>query len=174
MVITIIIIAILVGGIAFFMFLQKEREVQPASVIPDVLSPQPVATPSFAPQPVLSPPSPADPKLLWFNGERCPKKGFSIPSKKEDLVVKDGINFFVNVVDVNFTGAATCEDAERIALLIGAKIIGFEPITNLYEFEIPTRTVQELEAAIAKVKVLGDPKIEGVFSVVPFTPEPIP
>ena len=173
-IITIIIIAIFAGGIAFFMFLQKEREAQPAPVIPTVPLLQPVATSSSAQQPVLSPPSSADPNLLWLNGEWCPKKGFSIPSRKEDLVTAEGISFFVNVVEVNFTDVATCKDAEQIAVFINAKIIGFGPVTNLYAFEIPTRTVQELEAAIAKVEALNDTKIEDVSKSIPFIPEIVP
>ncbi|MBI2121981.1 MAG: hypothetical protein HYT98_02555 [Candidatus Sungbacteria bacterium] len=99
---------------------------------------------------------------------------FSIPSKPEDLVVVEGIRFFINVVEVNFTDSATSEDALRIAELINAKILGFEPITNLYAFEIPTRTVKELETAIAKVEALNDTKIENAGESVPFTPEPVP
>ncbi|MDP3947312.1 MAG: polymer-forming cytoskeletal protein, partial [bacterium] len=97
---------------------------------------------------------------------------FSIPSKPEDLVVVDGINFFVNSVMVNFTDDATSEDAERIAVLINAKIGGFGPVTNLYKFKVFTRTVSELEDAIAKIEALNDTKIEDVSKSIPFTPEP--
>ena len=108
---------------------------------------------------------------LWANGERCPEKGFAIPSDPEDLVVIDGIHIFISSVNINFTDDATCEDVERIALLLNAKIDGFEPTTDLYLFTIPTNTIEELEEAIATVKSLNDPKSQSVFKSVPLTTE---
>ena len=99
---------------------------------------------------------------------------FSIPSKPEDLVEMEGIRLFINVVEVNFINSATFEDALRVAEIINAKILGFGSVTNLYAFEIPTRTVQELEAAIAKVEALNDTKIEDVSKSIPFIPEIVP
>ncbi|MDP3935066.1 MAG: polymer-forming cytoskeletal protein, partial [Candidatus Giovannonibacteria bacterium] len=80
---------------------------------------------------------------------------FSIPSDPEDIIQVGIVRFFVNIVNVNFTSGATAEDAERIAQLLDAKIVGFEPTTNLYSFQIPTRTKEELDAAIAKIKALN-------------------
>lgn len=105
-----------------------------------------------------------EPRLkYWANNERCPKKGFSIPSKPEDFVSSGGTRFAVNVVEINFADDATCEDVEQIAILLNGRIVGFEPVTNLYEIEIPTRTPEELFTAIDKINSLNNPKIEGVF-----------
>ncbi|MBI2121982.1 MAG: hypothetical protein HYT98_02560 [Candidatus Sungbacteria bacterium] len=161
-IIAIIIIAILAGGIAYFMFLQKKREAQPAPVIPAVPLSQPVAPPPPAPQSVISPPSPADPNLLWLNGERCPKKYFFLT----DITKLDFGQFLIDAIKVQFVDDITCEDGERIAILLDAKIIGFSPTYKEFEFKLPTNTIKELEEAISKVEALSDPKIKYVSKII--------
>ncbi len=111
---------------------------------------------------------------LWLNGERCPKEGFVIPAKKEDIIQVGNNRVYVNVVEVLFTDEATCRDAERIAQLINGKIKGFEPTTNLYGFFIPTHTIEELDAAINKIEALNDPKITAVSEVSLIRAMPMP
>jgi len=112
--------------------------------------PVPLATPSPTPLVIQSPSVAPTP--------------IATPWVDEKGVVHDRtMRYYVNLINVDFTDDATREDAERIGGLINAKISGYGSTTNLYEFQISTRTKEELEQAIDKIDALNDPKIEGVF-----------
>ena len=138
----IIIVAAIIILVIAVIFIVKVKFFPSFSILPITPSPTPlvIQSPSATPTPIATP---------WVD---------------EKNILHDGsLRYFVNLINVDFTDDVTQEDAEKIDSLINAKISGFEPTTNLYEFQIPTRTKEELDAAINKIEALNDPKIEGVF-----------
>ncbi len=127
-----------------------------------------------------SPISSQNPADLWPNGKRCPQNNFGGSIKKEDIITTPaGTRVTPSELEVHFALDATCEDAERIARLLNAKIdshtkghyLNLE--FNDYEFKLPTHTVEELYAALERVQGLHDPKIKGAnpaYSVGTFIP----
>lgn len=116
---------------------------------------------------------------LWVNGERCPKEDLIPPKfiswgKRDDIIEVNNLQVFVNGVNVNFIDDATCEDAELVAQFINAKINYFDPTTNIYGFEILSRTKEELDTIINKIKYSNNSKIEinGVEPSYPFIKYP--
>ena len=69
----------------------------------------------------------------------------------------------MNEIIVNFADAATIIDAQRIATLVGGRIVGIQILTNGYKIEVPVTTVTDLTAKIQLIQNLNSPLIEGEF-----------
>ena len=92
---------------------------------------------------------------LWANGERCPNKSFLVPNPTTPEL--DGT--YLDYVRVLFTEDVTCEDIEKVAILLDAKITGEAIGYKISEFQLPTKTLEDLEEAITKIEKLENKKI---------------
>ena len=103
---------------------------------------------------------------LWANGERCYGESFRAPDPTPLLEYGLEYGLHLNFVRVTFTRDVTCEDVERIAILLDAKINGRVIEYNISEFKLSTETLEDLEEAIMKIEKLKDPKIQKVRKVI--------
>ena len=84
---------------------------------------------------------------------------FNTPIDPEQLVSdpRGGV-YAVNRVFVNLEDSATHCDAETLTMLVHGKIVGFYPSANIYQLEVPTTTIDELDAVITRLE--SDSRVE--------------
>lgn len=81
----------------------------------------------------------------------------------ENIVrVKPGDSFVVNELLLSLVSSTTLEDAMSIAESINGRIIGIVASINLYQIEVDTRNVEDLENLILNLESRLDPKIVGI------------
>ena len=70
---------------------------------------------------------------------------FSTPTDPDQLVgdARGGV-YPVNRVGVNLLDDATRSDAEELVASVNGTIVGYLPTANIYVFEVPTATIDEL------------------------------
>lgn len=85
-------------------------------------------------------------------------------SRPEDIITDpDGGVYPINEILVSLTSDATQNDAQAIADLINGRIVGVVSSINLYQIEVQTKTIEELENIINNLHSRTDLKIDGVF-----------
>ena len=67
----------------------------------------------------------------------------------------------VNQLMLRLVTGASRADAEEIAESVGGAVIGYLPITELYQLEVPTRTIAELNQYIQAIE--QDPRVWSAF-----------
>jgi len=85
-------------------------------------------------------------------------------AKQEEIITDPGGGVYpINILLVSLTPDATLEDALKVAQSINGRIVGSVNSINLYQIEIKTRTIEELEDIINTVRSRTDLKVDGVF-----------
>lgn len=85
-------------------------------------------------------------------------------TKPENIIIDpDGGVYPINILLISLIPNATFEDALKVAQSINGRIVGNVSSINLYQIEIQTRTIEELESIINTVRLRTDLKIDGVF-----------
>jgi len=69
----------------------------------------------------------------------------------------------INTILVSLLPGATTEDALKMTQAVNGRIVGEVSSINLYQVEVQTRTIEELEALIAALRGRTDLKVDGVF-----------
>lgn len=86
-----------------------------------------------------------------------------IASPADIITDPDGGVYPINEILVSLLPGATIDDAIIVANTIGGRIVGLVSSINLYQIEVPTRTIEGLEAIIDTLRGRTDLKIDGVF-----------
>jgi len=85
-------------------------------------------------------------------------------AKPGDIVIDSGGGVYpINEILVSLIPSATITDAQNIATFINGRIIGVVSSVNLYQIEVQTRTITELENLISNLRSQANPKIDGIF-----------
>jgi len=85
-------------------------------------------------------------------------------AKQEEIITDPGGGVYpINILLVSLTPDATLEDALKVAQSINGRIVGNVSSINLYQIEVQTRTIEELEDIINTVRSRTDLKLDGVF-----------
>ncbi len=82
---------------------------------------------------------------------------FFSPTPAESLVVDEGAQFAVNEVLVGLIDSEGLSTAEALAASVGGEVVGFAPTGNLYQFRVPTTTIEALDSVISSL--LEDPRV---------------
>ena len=89
---------------------------------------------------------------------------FSQPSDPTQIVEdQDGGVYPINTILVLLVPDATIHDAAAVAQAVGGRVVGIAPATNLFQIDIPTASIAELETLIAQLRIRTDLKVDGVF-----------
>src|SRR3989344_2327694 len=89
--------------------------------------------------------------------------GVKIAKQEEIITDPEGGVYPISILLVSLTPDATFEDALNVAQNINGRIVGSVNSINLYQIEIKTRTIEELEDIINTVRSRTDLKVDGVF-----------
>jgi hypothetical protein len=87
--------------------------------------------------------------------------GFKIAKPENIIIDSDGGVYPINEILVSLAPEMTMFDAQNIAASINGRVTGVISSINLYQIEVPARTIQELEALIVSLRT--NPKISGAF-----------
>ena len=75
----------------------------------------------------------------------------------------DGGVYPINTVLVSLTSTSTFDNALQVASVVGGKIVGLVASINLYQIEMPAKTITELEVVINSLRTRADLGVDGVF-----------
>ena len=89
--------------------------------------------------------------------------GVKIAKQEEIITDPEGGVYPINILLVSLTPDAAFEDALKVAQSINGRIVGNVSSINLYQIEVQTRTIEELEDIINTVRSRTDLKVDGVF-----------
>lgn len=93
---------------------------------------------------------------------RVTEKPYSKEPDEDKLVHGMGAPFPVNQLVVRLAKDETKSTAKALADSVDGAIVGYTPTVNLYLFEVPATTVEELDAISERLK--NDPRVAGVMT----------
>jgi len=85
-------------------------------------------------------------------------------TKQEDVISDpNGGVYPINEILLDLTATSTLSDAIEIATVVNGRVVGIISSINLFQIELQSSTIIELESVLSSIRDLSDFRIEGVF-----------
>jgi hypothetical protein len=136
--------------------------VSPAVVTPGQKAPRPAAPLQPAPRPAPVPATPASASTAGPDSQptSMPEVFAAPPTPGSVITDAEGRRYPVNQALVTVAAGTSRDEVERLAASVGGSVVGQILSANLYQVQLTTKTADELEVAMGRLR--KEPKVKEV------------